>query len=98
MEEILQQINNYLYPEYVVAVIVITALVRKLFYGIDQVIHPKWITLIIGVILGVVGYAMKTLQEEQYDVFKVLISFGLSTLGYDYFWKVITDALSRKQS
>lgn len=97
MTEIFNQINLYIYPEYVVAVIVITALVRYLFYGIDKAIHAKWITLVIGVVLGVVGYALKTLASEQYDFFKVLISFGVSTLGYDYLWKVIKDTINKKQ-
>lgn len=96
MDPILIPINTYIYPEYVLAVILFTALVRYMFYGIDNVVHPKWITLIVGLILGVAGYAIKTLQGEQYELFKVLISFGLSTLGYDYFWKVVKDLIKQK--
>lgn len=98
IDEILNQINHYLYPEYVVAVIIITALVRWLFKGIDIAIHPKWITLFVGVVLAILGFAWKTFAQEEYKIFKVLISFGVSTLGYDYFWKVIKDKLTQPKS
>lgn len=95
METILQTINEYIYPEYVVAVVLITALVRSMFKGIDYAVHPKWITLAVAVIMAIVGYAFKAMMNEPYQVFKVITSFGLACLGYDYFWKVIKDKLNR---
>lgn len=96
MEAIIQSINEYVYPAYMVAIVLMTALVRHLFKGIDYSIHPKWVTLIVAAILAVVGFAFRALMNESYEIFKVLNSFGLACLGYDYFWKVIKDRISIK--
>lgn len=98
MEAIFDTISQYVYPGYMVAVIISTALVRSLFKGIDYSIHPKWVTLVVASILAIVGYALKAFMAESYSVFKVINSFGLACLGYDYFWKVVKDKISiRKQ-
>ena len=96
IDVILNQVSQYLYPEYVITVIVVTALVRYIFKGIDGAIHPKWITLFVGIVLGLVGFAWRTFAAADVSVFKVLISFGVATLGYDYFWKPIKDKFFTK--
>lgn len=96
IESMIGALSTYVYSEYVIAVIVITALVRKMFSGIDYAIHPKWVTLVVATILGMIGYAFRTLSHQEYELFKVLTSFGVSCLGYDYLWKPIQDSIRNR--
>lgn len=95
IDQIILSITQYFYIEYVFAVLVLTACVRGFFPGINTAIHPKWITLYVGVLLGVVGYVLKIFSDQQFHIFKVITSFGAATLGYDYFWKVLKDRLTK---
>ncbi len=96
MEELRTEITNYLYPGYVIAVIFATTWIRWVITDIDKIVHPKWVTLIVATILGLVGFVFNLYPGEHFDAFKCVISFGVATLGYDYIVKVVKDKLFPK--
>lgn len=93
IDAILNEISRYTYPEYILAVLFTTALVRWLFTGIDRAIHPKWITFIVGVVLA----GLRMLHPGEIEIFKVIVSFALATISYDYCWKIIKDKFFTKK-
>jgi hypothetical protein len=95
IDSLISSLHHYFYIEYILAVVLITATVRSLVKGLDNSLHPKWITLVVGIVMAIVGYVVKTFTYEAFSVFKVIGSFGAATIGYDYFWKVLKDSFSK---
>ena len=88
---------KYIYIEYSIAVLVCTELVRffvsKLQYSWAQYIgvtQPKWITLIVAILLAV-GDWFFIGNAKTFNLYQMLISFGVAVLGYDYIYKLVKD-------
>ena len=96
-ETILANIEQHFYPGYAVAVWGVTSLIRWLFNGIDRSIHPKWVTLVVGLVLGLGGFAWYTLNGIDFDFFKAVTSFAIATISYDYFGKPLFDKIQGKE-
>lgn len=87
MENLIFEIHQYLYIEYTIAVVVVTELLRYLVSGIDRRIKPRYLTAVLGLLLGVIGWYM----YEGIDLWKAIISFSIAIIGYQYFWKPIKE-------
>ena len=86
---------SYIYPEYTLAIIVLTEVIKRAFSELDH--HPKWTGLGVGIVLGILGAMIKLeVQHESIDFFKMVLSFGVSVIGYDYFWKPVKDRFTKK--
>lgn len=99
MEDI--DLLKYIYVEYSIGVLVFTELARLFLKKIPvkftqyiSVEEPKWITLIVAVILSVLDYLLIS-KGDSFNFYQALISFGISVLGYDYVWKLIKDQFKR---
>ena len=87
-------ILNHIYIEYTLAVIMTTELLKRALNEAD--LHPKWITAIVAFVLGIVGVMIKLeVQKEAIDFWRMLTSFGVSIIGYDYLFKPIADRFKR---
>lgn len=88
---------KYIYIEYSVAVLVGTEVLKfflsKLCYhwtiylSNDQ---PKWITLFVASVFAVADWFFIG-NAKTFNFYQMVISFGVSVLGYDYVWKVLKD-------
>ena len=88
-------ILNHIYIEYTLAVIVITEVIKRALA--EGNLQPKWITAAVAVVLGVVGVIIKIqVQHEAIDFWRMLTSFGVSIIGYDYLLKPILDRFNKK--
>jgi len=85
-------ILTHIYIEYVLGVFVLTEVIKRAFAEAE--LSPKWVTAAVAVVLGVVGVIIKIqLQHEAIDFWKMVASFGVTMIGYDYIWKPIADKL-----
>lgn len=92
---ILNSLNPYLYIEYTFAIILVTQLVKKAFNEVNW--HPKWTTFWVTFVLGVLGAIIKlSVQHDQIDAFKLINSFAIACLAYDYVVKVFIDWIKPK--
>ena len=82
-------ITNYLYIQVTLGIIVITMVVHKFF---KPNVHPKWVTLIVALAVGVVHY----FAAPEFDLWKLISSLGFAIMGYDYLVKVLKDRFSGK--
>ncbi len=92
--EIFGLFDQYIYVEYLIAVIVVTELLKN--YVSTTRIHIKWLTLIIAGILSPVEYFVTQMTGASIDWWKVIISFAVSVISYDYVWKVVKDWLAKR--
>jgi hypothetical protein len=95
-----QDLIKYIYWEYTVAVLFFTEVFKLLFKDTTSkfiykiaVYNPKWLTLILAVVIGVGDWIFIDRGEPNY--YQLLISFGLSVLGYDYGLKIIKDLINK---
>ena len=93
-------LSKYIYWEYSLAVLLFSELVKMLLKNVQLkwiqeivVVNPKWLTLIVAVILGVGDWVFIDRGEPNY--YQLIISFGLAVLGYDYGLKLVKDMISR---
>lgn len=84
---------NYIYPEFVLAVVVITELLKKYF-----TYHPKWTTLIIASVCAAIDITVRLTNDLELNYWFLLISFGIAVLGYDYLIKPIKDRMGVKNN
>jgi hypothetical protein len=91
------ELSKYIYWEYSLAVTIVTELVRLLTKNIKlrivqliTVENPKWITLIVAIILAVLDWLIFA-NGKAFHFFQFVISFGVSVLGYDYVFKLVKD-------
>lgn len=83
---------NYVYPELILGIIVITELYKHLF---PNRLHPKWLTLLFAVAGALLEVAFR---PEPVNIWYLVISFGVAVLGYDYFYKPIKDKVSTNRN
>lgn len=91
---------KYVYWEYSIAVLFFTEMFKMLLKDLPNiwvqrvvVINPKWLTLIIAVILGIGDWIFIDRGAPNY--YQILISFGLAVIGYDYGLKLFKDLIKR---
>lgn len=89
----------YVYPEVVIAVIMLTEMVKKYTKGTKVgKLGPKWLNLLVASVFAGLGILYRELFfTEQLDMIKYLISYSLSVTGYDYLVKPIKDKLMGKK-
>lgn len=87
----LLDITNYIYYELTLGIIVVTMVINKLF-NMKAWVHSKWTSLAVAAFGGLVHY----LTHVDSDVWKIVISFSVSVLAYDYIVKVIQDKIRGK--
>jgi hypothetical protein len=92
--EIFGFFDQYIYLEYFLAVILMTELLKR--YINTQIIHIKWLTLVVAVGLAPVEYLITKMGGNVIDYWKLVISFSVSVISYDYAWKVIKDWISNR--
>lgn len=92
------EIADYIYWQYSVAVLLVTELIRVLTKDtkiaslkLITVDRPKWISLIVAVILAVLDYSVFNHGKSEFDLWKFIISFGVAVLGYDYVVKLVKE-------
>lgn len=90
----LLQVNPYL--TYSLSVVLFTAGLRySLFKGAR--LGPKWITLLVGIVLGSFMFFMCWIDlEGPTEFFTLFASLGLASAFYDYVVKFIMDLIQRK--
>jgi predicted Zn-dependent protease len=96
MEDI--DLLKYIYIEYSIAVLLVTDLIKMLIKNINTkfvqfiaVEQPKYLTLIVATILGVVDWIVFS-GLDNFHLWQKVISFAVAVLGYDYAWKLVKDA------
>ena len=88
-------VNPYIYIEYVLAVVLLTEMVKKAFAEAD--LHPKWVTLGVAVVMAIVGMIIQlSILNNAIEFWKLISSVGVACLFYDYIIKVIKDKFSKK--
>lgn len=87
MEEFVFNIHDYVYLEYAVAVVFFTELIRYLVKDIDKKVPARWLTAFVAILLSLAAFFYYDGQAEH--PWKSLISFAVSIIAYDYFWKPI---------
>jgi hypothetical protein len=96
--EIIQQLfgalSEYIYVEYFVAVILLTEMCKR--YVPPQRIHVKWMALVIAGVLAPVEYFVTQMTGAPIQWWKLIISFSLAVISYDYVWKSIKDYLAKR--
>lgn len=81
--------NPFIYVEYTIAVILFTELLKK-----KLGVHAKWTSLIVGVVFALMGIFLRTIVlHEGVNVWKLIISYSVANVFYDYVLKVIIDKL-----
>lgn len=79
--------NPFIYVEYTVAVILFTQLLKA-----KTCLHAKWTSLIVGLVFAAVGIVLKVIVlHEGMGVWKLITSYSVANVFYDYILKVITD-------
>lgn len=89
-------LSKYIYWEYSLAVLFMSEMMKMLLANVKAkwvraivFDNPKWMTLIIALLLGIGDWAL--IDRGQPNYYQLLISFGLAVLGYDYGLKLIKD-------
>jgi hypothetical protein len=86
--------NPFIYVEYTIAVILFTELLKM-----KTGLHAKWVSLVVGVVFGLLGVFLKLfILAEGVQVWKLLISFAVANVFYDYVLKVIYDRFGIKKN
>lgn len=78
---------------YLVLIVGITIMIEVCKMYFPKSIHPKWPALGIAVLLSVL-FSFTEYFDGHY--IKLLVSFGLSVLFYDYVFKVVKDLILKK--
>ena len=96
MESFFELLKVNAYMTYSIAVVLFTAGLRySLFDGIN--LGPKWVTLIVGVCLGVVMFFMNWIDlEGPTEFFTLFAALGASSALYDYVLKFVLDLINRR--
>lgn len=90
--ELLNFLHPYVYPEYVLCVIVLVELIKWLIPDIDKLIRIRWLTLVVAIILLIVGSKV----HATYNWWVGISSFGFANMGYTYFWEPLKDRFFKK--
>jgi len=84
--EFLEVLKPYIYTEYAFGVVAFVEFIRWIVTGVDKVIKPRWLTLIVATFLGVAGYFF---QDQDLDIVKAVTSFAFANVAYQYLWEPI---------
>jgi len=96
MEALFEFLHKYPYVAYMLGVNLLTAGVRYPFFGGIN-LGPKWLTLIVGIAMGIVMFFMDWINlETPYEFFMLFSALGASSAFYDYIIKLIMDVAKRK--
>lgn len=91
-------LSKYIYWEFSVAVLFGTELIRfylSKIHGVRfidyiSIKEPKWVTLFVAIILGVLDWLFIG-GMNSFHPYQKIISFAIAVLGYDYVWKIFKD-------
>jgi len=84
---------QYVYWELVMAIVSISYIAIYFIRLKSKTIHPKWVTLIVAVLLSGL---MAVTKPEAFDLWKAIISLSLAVIFYDYIVKVVVDLIKKK--
>lgn len=87
LEIIFGFLYKFIYPEYTLAVIGLTEMVK--FMVKKERVHPRYVTLAVGLVLGVVGVLTGHLKVDSENIMRVVNSFAMSGLLYTYVIRMI---------
>lgn len=95
-------LSKYLYIEYTIAVVVVSEIFKYFLSKIDKkfiqyvsVKEPKWISLFVATMLAVIDWAFIG-KFGTFHFYQMTMSFAIAVLGYDYVWKIIKNAVFKK--
>lgn len=96
LKELYIYASRFIYPEYTAGVIAVTEALRQYFPGyIRYLKHPKYLTLVVSLFLGAIGiYVHQELLKDAASIYKMLISFAVAKIIYDYAVKIAKDNMS----
>lgn len=88
MNELLQEylpvwLVALVHPPYMFAIWALTEWLRYKFEGIDNRVKPKYLVLIIGLVLGVATYFEGTVEGVSVPFITLVLSYFLATFLYD---------------
>ncbi len=79
--EPLLDLYQFVHMDYVVAVIMVTELLRYVVRGIDKYVRPRYLSALMGLALFIIWiYA----YDEPFNLIKMLSSYSLAVLGYQF--------------
>lgn len=88
--------ESHPYITYSIAVVMFTAAVRSSFFKQTN-LGPKWITLIVGIVLGATEFFMGWINlETQNEFFMLIASMGAAVVLYDYVIKIVIDLVNKR--
>jgi len=87
---IIEFIERYTIPEYIAAVIIAVD-VLKIFVKLN--LNPKWITLAVAVVFAIIHVVFFMNEVTSNTWWKLVNSFGIAVLLYDYGVKPIKDLI-----
>jgi hypothetical protein len=91
---------QYIYIEYIFCVLILTEILKVYLPKPTNPFwaHPKWLTLFVGVGIAVLEAKYRLASPEGLDQSKLFISFGVTTLFYDYIIKIVKDLWTLAQN
>jgi len=94
MEDFFGIFQNIIYLEYIIGVVMVTEILKTYLPKPKSEFwsHPKWLTLFIGIGLGIVDAQYRLTTADGLNYSKLITSFGIATLSYDYIVKIIKDS------
>ena len=96
MEALFTLMESHPYITYSIAVVMFTAAVRYSFFSKTD-LGPKWITLMVGIVLGAIEFFMGWINlETQNEFFMLVASMGAAVVFYDYIIKTLLDLLKKR--
>lgn len=90
--DIITFFERFTFPIYIVAVTVIVEMIKAV---VKLNINPKWITLAVAVICAIIQIIFDDSATVE-SWWKLVISFGVAVLGYDYFIKPVKDLITTR--
>ena len=90
--DIITFFERFTFPIYIVAVTVIVEMIKAV---VKLNINPKWITLAVAVICAIIQIIFDDAATVE-SWWKLVISFGVAVLGYDYFIKPVKDLIQTR--
>jgi len=91
MEAILGFLEPFIYPEIIIAILLLTQGVKRY---VNLRMHAKWQTLWVALFVITVDLLIRW---GDVDFWKAINSFALTTLAYDYIWGFVRDKFWPKE-
>lgn len=95
-------LSQYVYVEIILLVTVFTQILKRYLKGGRTKLAkltPKWLTLLTAVFFfGVIYVFRKSAFDEDVNVLKYILSFGISIVVYDYAWKPLQDKIKGRNA